>query len=81
MYASIANGATMDTAQVSMGGEGMFPDVHQFGNPNNKAWGRGRAPIPARPMFPIRGGMGDAPPTWWEAVAAPIVEAIEDASE
>lgn len=28
--------------------------VHQFGNPFNKAWGRGRAPIPARPYLPLR---------------------------
>lgn len=28
--------------------------VHQYGNPSNKAWGRGRAPIPARPYLPIK---------------------------
>jgi len=27
--------------------------VHQFGFPGNKAWGRGSAPIPARPYLPI----------------------------
>lgn len=28
--------------------------VHQFGFPGNKAWGKGNAPIPARPFLPIK---------------------------
>lgn len=30
-----------------------YAGTHQWGAPFNKAWGRGRAPIPARPFFPI----------------------------
>lgn len=28
--------------------------THQFGFPKNKAWGRGKAPIPKRPYLPIK---------------------------
>lgn len=39
--------------------------VHQFGNPNNRFFGKALAPIPARPMLPIRGdGSVQLPPDW-----------------
>lgn len=31
-----------------------YAATHQFGNPRNKAFGRGSAPIPARKFLPIR---------------------------
>ena len=33
-----------------------YASIHQDGNPQNKMYGRGRAPIPARPFLPIQRG-------------------------
>ena len=79
MYSTIRSGADATEAFVAIGGEGTFPEVHQSGNPANTAWGRGRAPIPARPMFPLRGGGVDLPSEWANDLLAPFDEAIAEA--
>lgn len=43
------------TVTVFLGGPAAaYARVHQFGNPRNKFFGKGRAPIPARPMMPVK---------------------------
>lgn len=47
---------------------------HLFGNPMNKAWGGPIAPIPARPMLPIReGGRVDVPTLWRTLIMQDII--------
>ena len=48
---------------------------HLFGNPDNRAWGGPPAPIPARPMLPMRpGGVIDMPAPWTAVVMREIVK-------
>ncbi|MBA8886159.1 hypothetical protein FHW12_000350 [Dokdonella fugitiva] len=79
MFSTIRSGVEGNEAFVAIGGEGTFPEVHQRGNPDNKAWGRGRAPIPARPMFPLRGDEVELPDAWANDLFAPFDEAIAEA--
>lgn len=81
MYASLRRESNGDSATVSMGGPDTFPAVHQFGSPDNRAWGGAMAPIPARPMFPIRESGADLPQAWADEVIAPIAEAMEAAAD
>lgn len=74
---------TPKTASVSVGGQARaYGHVHQFGNPDNRLPNRAggaRAPIPARPFFPLRlrGSRVhvDLPPE----LAEEVVETIRDA--
>lgn len=46
-----------------------YSEYQQFGNPENEAWGKKLAPIPARPFLPIRrSGKVDMPDAWWDRV-------------
>lgn len=47
-----------------------YADIHQFGNPRNRAWGKGKAPIPARPFMPLKG----VPDKWWRDLREPLDE-------
>lgn len=76
MFSSIRSDADESSATVSIGGEGMFAAVHQRGNLNNKAWGRGLAPIHARPMLPEG---PELPEAWALAALGPFDRAIEKA--
>lgn len=42
-------------------GDSLKARVHQFGNPANRMFGRAKAPIPARPMLPLRAGRLELP--------------------
>lgn len=81
MYASLDSVVDGDSAVVSMAGRDRWPSVQQFGNAGNRAWGRGSAPIPARPMFPIRNAQtADIPTAWWPALTEPLRRALEAAA-
>ncbi len=71
LYGSIGHESGADSATVFAGTE--YAEVHQFGNPNNKAWGRGSAPIPARPFLPT----DDLPDAWWVPVLGHFDDALE----
>jgi len=82
MYASIKASSTPQQAVIEAGEGIEYFNVHQFGNPDNKAWGRGSAPIPARPMFPMRDEREAAfPADWLEEVMIPLREAIQEAAQ
>jgi phage gpG-like protein len=55
-----------------------YADVHQEGNPANLMYGRGRAPIPARPYMPIQRGRVRMPQPWWDAVLAPYNNLVNE---
>lgn len=73
LYSSLGHESDGVSATVFAGTD--YAEVHQFGNPNNKAWGRGSAPIPPRPFFPT----DDLPDTWWTPVLGHFDDAIEEA--
>lgn len=73
LYGSIGHESDATSATIFAGTD--YAEVHQFGNPSNKAWGRGRAPIPARPFFPLP----DLPDAWWEDALAPFDSALGEA--
>lgn len=76
MYASIERQSDRNSATVSAG---EWAGVHQFGNPSNLAWGRGSAPIPARPSFPIRAGEKvDLTQEWIDRVTAPLESHLKE---
>lgn len=52
-----------------------YARVHQFGNPNNRLFGKTPAPIPARPILPLRGRRLDFP----AALRVELVETFKDA--
>lgn len=80
MFSSIKEEADATSGSVTMGGEDIWAAVHQFGNPTNKAWGGVIAPIPARPMFPIRpNNEADLPEAWAKLAFAPFEKAINEA--
>ena len=82
MYASIKASSTPQQAVIEAGEGIEYFNVHQFGNAKNKAWGRGSAPIPARPMFPMRDEREAAfPADWLEEVLIPLREAIQEAAQ
>lgn len=55
-----------------------YADVHQDGNPGNRMYGRGRAPIPARPYMPIKRGSVNLPQPWWDQVLEPFNNITRD---
>lgn len=78
LYDSLHSEQIGEGAQVTIGGPGMFPGVQQDGNPNNLAWGRGYAPIPARGMFPMREDIVDLPEAWAADMLAPIATKLAE---
>lgn len=80
MFGALQRDSTSTGFELSIARDGSFPAVHQFGNPNNLAWGRVPAPIPARPFFPIRedGADVDFPESWFEDMLAPFERMFEE---
>jgi phage gpG-like protein len=68
---------------ISSGGpSARYAAAQQFGNPNNKMFGRGRAPIPPRAMLPLRpSGKLDMPPRLLTEIRAELEAAIKIAME
>lgn len=70
MFGSLASAATTNAVEISLSG----PQVttQQFGRASNRFFNTPKgapAPIPARPMLPIRsGGQVDLPPDWLQDV-------------
>jgi phage gpG-like protein len=71
MYGSIGHESDARSATAFVGTE--YAPIQNAGNPNNTAWGRGHAPIPPRPFFPMDG----LPEPWWAQVLAPLDAAID----
>ena len=65
--------------RVVVGFTARFARAFHGGAPNNKAFGRGSAPIPARPVLPLRGRTHDLPPTLREEVKAAFVAGMRRA--
>ena len=81
MFDSLHTEETPEGFDVVMGGPGMWPGVHQRGNPDNRMFGNASAPIPARPMFPIRDDRVDLPGEWAQAILAPLEALMEEATQ
>jgi hypothetical protein len=78
MFSGIGGDSDNAGFTVSITAPDSFPVVHQFGNPNNRAWGGPVAPIPPRAMLPIREDNSvDLPPDWWGDIVDPIAAQIE----
>lgn len=68
MYNSISWQSAGNLAIAIGSSDGIKARVHQFGNPNNKFFGKGRAPIPARPFLPITTTGVDIPDSWRDEI-------------
>lgn len=75
LAASVRGDGRGNSVKVVVGGPGMFADIHQEGNPSNRMFGQGSAPIPARPFIPD----GDLPETYWSALIGPFNQRISEA--
>ena len=64
LYNSISWQSAGNLAIAVGSSDGVKARVHQFGNPNNRFFGRGRAPIPARPFLPIQPSGVNIPQPW-----------------
>lgn len=53
--------STQDGKAVDVGFSNPIPRWFHDGNPNNRVFGRGRGPRPARPVLPLKGGTVDLP--------------------
>lgn len=63
MLNSIASSISDDSLDIWI--RGPQANAMQFGNPDNRMFGKALAPIPARPFMPIRpDGNADLPPDW-----------------
>ena len=52
--------------------------IHQVGNPRNRMVGKWRAPIPARPMIPVRkGGAVELPDSWRQVAYENMIAMLE----
>lgn len=68
--------ATSQQLEINVGRDDRPASPHQFGNPSNRMFGRGEAPIPARAMLPIRvGGQADLTGTEEEDVLLDLMDA------
>lgn len=66
---------------VEVGTNVIYAATHQFGRPTNRFYNtpRGaRAPIPARPFMPIRGGVVDLPAEWRRDILDAIADHLAD---
>jgi phage gpG-like protein len=79
MFDSLHTEEGTEGFDVVMGGPGMWPGVHQNGNPSNRMFGKASAPIPARPMFPIRNDVPELPGEWAQAILAPLETLMQEA--
>jgi phage gpG-like protein len=71
MLRSVTKDVSGNTLTLSIDGPAA---IHQEGNPENRLFGN-LAPIPARPIFPIKNGAVDLPDAW-EQGALQIVESL-----
>lgn len=55
-----------------------YADIQQEGNAANRMYGRGHAPIPARPFMPVKRGSVNLPQPWWDAVLEPFNNIVRD---
>lgn len=79
-YDSIQVTQTATDVYVAVTNASSYPRVHQFGNPDNRAWGGPPAPIPARATFPLRDeNTLDVPDEWMRVLYEPWSKAIRDA--
>lgn len=69
---------TSGRADFVVSAEASYADVHQEGNPGNRMYGKGRAPVPARPFMPIRRGSVNLPQPWWDQVLEPYNNITRD---
>jgi phage gpG-like protein len=59
-----------------------YAAAQQFGNPRNRMFGKAPAPIPARPMLPLRpSGRVDLPPRLLAEIKAELMAAIKIAAQ
>jgi len=80
MYDSIRTSQSATEVYVSVDYAPSFPKVHQFGNPENHAWGGPLAPVPARPFFPLRDeNTLDVPDAWLNEIYQPMNKALAQA--
>lgn len=80
LFTSITPSHTGRAATVRVG-EGLdYEEVHQFGNKNAQAWGRGSVEIPPRPYMPLSApDEHDIPDDWVAQLLVPISEDLVDA--
>ena len=83
LYGSITEVSSDTTAGIEVGGNpGNYPEVHQFGNPNNLMFGGPAAPIPPRPFLPLKtNGDVDVPRDWFIALLAPLEQFLDEATD
>lgn len=82
LYGSMTKSSTDDYAQVEFQGADEYAWVQQFGNPLNTMFGRGNAPIPARPFMPIKNAGAprlDLPDSWVAALTQPLENELRKA--
>lgn len=77
LFNTIRSESDATSVTLMIGGPGSWAGVHQSGNPNNRMFGRARAPIPARPMLPEQSQ--GLPQAWLESLLDPIDRAFEKA--
>lgn len=53
-------------------------EIHQYGNPTNRMFGKGIAPIPQRKIFPIQGGQVELPADWSVEALATLGKYVKD---
>ena len=83
MYESIKTSQSATDVYVLADYAPSWPSVHQFGNPENRAWGGPPAPVPARPFFPMHNENSvDVPDAWmmqlYEPMGAALAAAINN---
>lgn len=52
--------------------------IHQYGNPNNRMFGKGIAPIAERKIFPVRDGEASLPADWSDEALAILATYVKD---
>lgn len=70
-----------DDDQVDIGTNVIYAATHQFGRADNRMFGRGLAPIPARPFLPLRSTGPDLPPAWERSAIEAVQSLIEAARD
>lgn len=81
LYSSVERSSNDEYAQVEFQGADEYAWVQQFGNPLNAMFGRGNAPIPARPFMPIKGSGPrlDLPDSWVRTLMQPLEQELQKA--
>ncbi len=79
LAASMTYRVTDDTVDIGTNVESGA--THQFGRADNRMFGRGLAPIPARPFLPLRSSGPDLPPAWERSATEAMQSLIEAARD